>query len=259
MEHKTGEILNSITSDDYHVQSLTYSPDGRYLVVSYSGSPRIIFWDLENMSTERIISTPFIIRDLDFSDDGRIFAGISDRTGHIIIWDTATGEVQRTFYALHGLFANMDLSPSGDFAGIRSSRMAIWNVSSGKKILDISSLPKNEGVNRFTCLKFSPETKYLATGIRISTTAPYYFSPDEFSRARRGNVNVDLLLSIGGTNPIFLWNFQDIEEGEYIESLWDVQHDLPLFWVIVLWAPLIAVSYFGLLVIYGIFRVRKAK
>jgi WD40 repeat protein len=255
---ETGEVLNSITSPDYTVQSLKFSPDGNYLVVSYSGNPRIVFWNLESMSAARVINTHGIIRDLDFSDDGRILAGISDHNGHITIWDTATGDVLRTLFALQGLFANMDLSPDGKYvASIRSNNMAIWNVSSGRAVLDISSLPEVGDRIDFTCLQFSPDMEYLAAGVEVPHTA-YSLSLDDYMKAY-DNVSDDVLSKLYGNTPIFLWDFQDIEEGGYIESFWDEQRDSPLFWVIALWAPMIVVSYWVVLVISAIIKAKKAK
>jgi hypothetical protein len=99
--------------------------------------------------------------------------------------------------------------------------------------------------------------EYLAAGVEVPHTA-YSLSLDDHMRAY-GNVSDDVLSELYGNTPIFLWDFQDIEEGGYIESFWDVQRDSPLFWVIALWAPVVAVSYFCLFGIYYIMKKRMAK
>lgn len=219
---ETGEVLNSITTSDYMAQSLAFTPDGNYLVASYLGRPRIVFWNLETMEAARIVKTHDTIKDLDFSNEGNVFAGITDDDGHVIIWDTKTGSILRTFTNLEGSFANMDMSPDGEYvAGIRNNRMVVWNVSSGEKILEISSLPKVDSP-RFAGLQFSPDTQYLAVGVDASKRSSYSLSSDNYTRARSNNVSFDLIFGLTGTNPVYLWDFQDLKEGNYIETFWEL-------------------------------------
>jgi hypothetical protein len=48
---ETGEVVNSITSDNYKATSITLTPYGKYLVASFDNSinpDRIIIFDLES-------------------------------------------------------------------------------------------------------------------------------------------------------------------------------------------------------------------
>jgi len=254
---ETGEILNSITTSDVMVESLAFTPDGNYLVASYLGSPRIVFWDLETMEAARVIKTDNVIRNLDFSNEGNIFAGMT-QNGHIIVWDTESGNVVRTFTDLEGYFGEMDMSADGEYvAGIRGGLMMIWNVSSGEKILDISTLPEIGDRFDLDGLQFSPDSKYLAAGVRSSKISPYSLSMDNYTRARSNNVSFDLIFGLRGTKTLYLWDFQDIREGNYIESFWDKQRQAPLFYLLVIWFPVTLVVYFLVVVIYGIIQSKK--
>jgi WD40 repeat protein len=261
---ETGEVLNSVTSPDYMVQSLVFTPDGRHLAVSYEGNPnhRIVFWDLENMSADLVIETNDSIdsiHDLHFSNDGSILAGISDYINTIIIWDADTGDVLRTFETTHGLSGHIDLSPDGEYVvGIESMRMMMWSVTSGEKILDISSLPEVGNRIDFTCLQFSPDMDYMAAGVRVPP-ASYSLSLDDYMTAYDSGVDDNLLREIEGDTPIFLWDFHGLAEGGYIESIWDIQRQFPRFSVIVIWAPTLAFVYFLLFIISGIIKARKEK
>jgi hypothetical protein len=48
---ETGEVVNSITNDNYKATSITFTPYGKYLVASFDNSinpDRIIIFDLES-------------------------------------------------------------------------------------------------------------------------------------------------------------------------------------------------------------------
>jgi hypothetical protein len=247
---ETGKVLNSITTSDSMVASLVFSPDGNYLVASYSGNPRIVLWDLESMAVARTIKTGNVVKYLDFSNDGNVLAGLTTRDGCIIIWETDTGNVLRKFTAFQGRTATMDMSSDGEYiAGIGDDQMAIWNVSSCEKILDISSLPQVGDSIKFTGFQFSPDLKYIASGVSTYSISPHSLSPDDYTRARASNVSFDLIFGLQGTNPVYLWDFQDIKEGEHIETFWDHQRKALLFYMIFRWLPVILVSYLAVAMI----------
>ncbi|SFM80164.1 WD40 repeat domain-containing protein [Methanolobus profundi] len=218
----SAKVLNSLTSSDHAVKSLVFTPDSKYLLARYDDG-KIIHWDWKNSTASSIIYTSDDLKNFDFSDDASTCAGLSE-IGLVTVWNTSTGDVVDRSYSYLSLTSrsssissratDLDLSSDGKYlAGSMNSELTIWDISSGKKILDVSML--NE-IIRINDIEFSPDTRYLAASARLSTNEKYYFSREEFWNAINASVDSDLLLhSIGGENVVYLWDFQKLKDGNY--------------------------------------------
>jgi WD40 repeat protein len=218
----SGNLLSSLKSSDYAVESLVFTPDGKYLLARYDDG-KIIHWDWKNSTASSIIYTSDDLKNFDFSDDASTCAGLSEM-GLVTVWNTTTGDVVDRFYSYLSLTSrsssissratDLDLSSDGKYlAGSMNSELTIWDISSGKKILDVSMLSE---IIRINDIEFSPDTRYLAASARLSTNDKYYFSREEFWNAINASVDSDLLLhSLGGENVVYLWDFEKLKDGDY--------------------------------------------
>lgn len=225
----SGDLLSSLKSSDYAVEALVFTPDGKYLLARYDDG-KIIHWDWKNSTVSNTIDTSDRLRNFDFSDDASTCAGLS-RTGAITIWNTSTGDVIDRIYTYQGYglrgntlptsTTNLVLSSDGKYlAGSVNFRLSIWDLSSGKIILDASL---GDEILNIKDIAFSPDTKYLAASTRLYDKEKYYFDSEDFWTALNASVDRDLLLySIGGENVVYLWDFEKLKDGKYVQKIWQL-------------------------------------
>ena len=172
---ETGEVVNSITSDNYKATSITFTPDGKYFVVSFDNNinpDRIVVFDLENGETVRMIEER-AVADLQFSDDGNILAAGSIYRSEVIVWD---GNSYEELYRLRGLQLSPDstaLSRDGKYImAMDYSRLIVWETESKRKI--VSSRHRNiDFVDSFSSGTFSDDGKYLVIALVVKRGSEY--------------------------------------------------------------------------------------
>jgi WD40 repeat protein len=95
---ESGNLISTIESNNYEATSIAFTPDNKYLVVSYlnyKNPDRIVIFDL-NTGTETKVIEELSVSNIQFSDDGRIFVAGSNHINEIIVWDSNTyNEIQR--------------------------------------------------------------------------------------------------------------------------------------------------------------------
>ena len=176
------------------VQSVAFSPDGRYVL---TGGDDTRLWDVATGAELRKFEHYDRIVSVAFSPDGRhIFAGSDDGTARL--WDVATGARIRKFGHAQsdgheGVFRLLNdaiLSPDGcKVVTVIDGTAQLWEVTTGKEIR------KFEGI--VSSFAFSPDGRQVLTGgentarlwdvatgaqVRkfewLASNAPVAFSPD---------------------------------------------------------------------------------
>lgn len=172
---ETGEVVNSITSDNYKATSITFTPDGKYLVASFANSinpDRIVFFDLESGDIVRTLEER-AVADLQFSDDGKILAAGSLGLSEVIVWD---GSSYEEMYRLRGLELppySTALSRDGKYImSMDFARLIIWDTDSKRKIVSSRSLKLNF-TRSFSAGTFSDDGKYLVLALNAKRGSQY--------------------------------------------------------------------------------------
>lgn len=93
---QTGAVVQELSSLNYPVSSLVYSPDGRFILTTTSGNALAIIWDVATGHQVQAIDMNLRQADISsiksavYSPDGRFIITASSRT--IDVWEAATGE-----------------------------------------------------------------------------------------------------------------------------------------------------------------------
>ncbi|REJ48868.1 MAG: protein kinase [Microcystis aeruginosa TA09] len=151
----------TLTGHSDSVQSVVYSPDGRYLA-SGSIDQTIKIWEVATGKELRTLTGHsggvFLVV---YSPDGRYLAsGSSDKT--IKIWEVATGKELHTLTVYSSLYgADVVYSPDGRYLASRSDdkTIKIWEVATGK---ELRTLTGHSGP--VLSVVYSPDGRYLASG-----------------------------------------------------------------------------------------------
>jgi WD40 repeat protein len=155
----TGNCLMNLSAR--HVDAITYSPDGKWLVMN-EGGKNVEVWDIDTgVCVLKLSGHSGIVSSVTYSLDGKqIVTSSGDKT--IKLWDSETG------VCLFNLSAHTlgvwcaALSPDGEqivSGAISSKRARIWDVKTGSCLLYLTG--HSYGISS---IAYSPNGKYLVTG-----------------------------------------------------------------------------------------------
>jgi uncharacterized protein with WD repeat len=195
----SGEIMQSITSENYQAQALTFTQDSKYLVVSYTGSghssSNTMFYDIGSGDSYRTLNQIYAF-ELQFSNDGNILAGYNGNGKGLLVWDTGT---YKTIAKFTDISAPNDMSLSSDgkyLMAIDDYALMIWDISTKKQILR-TKVNNLDYADRFYTAEFSADGQQILIGLKVSEDSIYSMN----SRAHSGR--------------IFAYNFTEIVESYY--------------------------------------------
>jgi WD40 repeat protein len=103
------------------INAVKFSPDGRSLA-SASNDLSMILWDLDDGSSERIISTDNWVGDVDFSADGRLIAATAWNEAAYLFDATSVAELRRIARPTDQWALNLAFSPDS-----QTLVMGTWN------------------------------------------------------------------------------------------------------------------------------------
>ncbi|MCA2892922.1 MAG: serine/threonine protein kinase [Microcystis sp. M048S1] len=150
----------TLTGHSYRVNSVVYSPDGRYLA-SGSSDKTIKIWEVATGKELRTLTGHSDwVMSVAYSPDGRYLAsGSSDNT--IKIWEVATGKQLHTLTGHSSGVLSVVYSPDGRYlaSGSYDKTIKIWEVATGKELRTLT------GHSRAVwSVVYSPDGRYLASG-----------------------------------------------------------------------------------------------
>ncbi len=150
----------TLTGHSDSVQSVVYSPDGRYLA-SGSRDKTIKIWEVATGKELRTLTGHSSwVSSVVYSPDGRYLAsGNGDNT--IKVWDVVTGTELRTLAGYSGWVWSVAYSPDGRYlaSGSYDNTIKIWEVATGK---ELRTLTGHSSV--VLSVVYSPDGRYLASG-----------------------------------------------------------------------------------------------
>ncbi len=155
----------TLTGHSDSVQSVVYSPDGRYLA-SGSGDKTIKIWEVATGNELRTLTGHSgAVWSVVYSPDGRYLAsGNGDTT--IKIWEVATGKELRTLTGHSHVVLSVVYSPDGRYlaSGSIDNSIKIWEVATGKQLRTLTG--HYGGVYSVV---YSPDGRYLASASADNT------------------------------------------------------------------------------------------
>jgi WD40 repeat protein len=221
---ESGNLISTIESNNYEATSIAFTPDNKYLVVSYlnyKNPDRIVIFDL-NTGTETKVIEELSVSNIQFSDDGRIFVAGSNHINEIIVWDSNTyNEIQRI--KCRAIPPNdISLSSKGIFlAVVERSHLMAWNLSSEEKIIDMDS---SDQIYEYRCVDFSNDDKYIAVVGALNDDSKYSMDFD----TRSESLNIKNIENIPlDYDAIFIYELHDIEASGYKEGILDLFRKIP--------------------------------
>jgi WD40 repeat protein len=172
IDMEMGQQIRTFTGHRDTVNSLSFSPDGRYLLSgsfdAYSGSPEtsMILWDVETGEAIRYYKwEEGIILNAIFTPDARHFVSLA---GHdfatlihdsITLWDVETGERVLTMGQDYGELKSIDISTGGRYVALLlnepvgdppQSRVLVLDSMNGETIREFTADgPPNTAVITF--------------------------------------------------------------------------------------------------------------
>ena len=149
------------------VLAVMFSPDSLWLA-SGSDDKAVRVWDVATQSSSN--QDPLVCRDkvmsVAISPNGQLIAA-GDASGGISIWHSETGQPAcESLDTSTKLFVSISFSPDGRFIaaggyslGLKENFVQTWNISTGKKVLDLSG--HTDGV---WSVAYSSNGRLIATG-----------------------------------------------------------------------------------------------
>jgi len=181
--------------------NMSYSPDGKRLVVVSGKDPKI--YDAVNGS-EILMLAPFTndLSNVLYSPDGTQLA-TAGVDGTVRIYDNASGKTLIEFSATSAGVQRIAFSPDGKHIACANSDGAnVWEVATGKKLATFNG--HGEGVG-LSGIAFSPDGKWTATSGNDATIKVW-----------NSETGAEIFTLIGHTGPTFGVAFSP--DGQYLAS-----------------------------------------
>jgi WD40 repeat protein len=214
---QTEPHLISFLSHTSSVQSVAFTPDGRFLAAA-SGTA-IALWDTS--SHERVgefVSHTDAIFDMAFSPDGTMLASGSRFTNRLMLWDVKSRRpIGQALDVQDGAIQSLAFSPDGRTlaSGAGDHTIVLWAVATRKPIVTF----RRHGSN-VTSLDFSPDGRLLASGSwdgkaiiwNVEGQAPLHILADHPGQVETVAFHPNgKLLATGSGTMVRLW---DVASGE---------------------------------------------
>ena len=154
------QMINAFKGHDYRVDSVQFSPNGRYALTIDSDNQAKV-WQFPGGSVKLILRGRYF-QPPSFSSDSR-YVAIGKRGGTAEIWEIESENMIRTLQGHTGDVFTANFSSDGRYIVTASADgyAKVWNVSTGTEILAIRHSDRRGIVVRSAA--FSPDGRYIIT------------------------------------------------------------------------------------------------
>jgi WD40 repeat protein len=195
---RTGTLRQTLGKQVREVESVAYSPDGRWIVggvnLPDARYGEVVFWDARTGQAQRKLPGRFfsnfgVVPEIDYSADGKMLA-TGEADGGIRLWDASSGRVERTWKAHGEKVEGIAFSRDGRY--LASCRWDIYHLTNELKLWDAET-----GRLRWTAtgfyapvsdVAFSPDGRLLASG-GMRTAGEQQFTEVALWDVRTGSLN----------------------------------------------------------------------
>ncbi|WP_298861864.1 c-type cytochrome domain-containing protein [uncultured Gimesia sp.] len=198
----TNKIIHTLKGLPGKVNSVRFSPDGKWLITS-SGTTGLFgqaaIWDVSTgKKLKEFVGHRDVLYAAQISPDKKWLAtGSYDQ--RIILWDVASGKIVRQLTGHNGAIFDLAFSPDSTTLASASAdaTVKVWQVSTGNR-LDTLSQPLKEQVS----VSFSPDGNYI-----LATGADHRIRKWKFLSRKSAKINPLVHASFAHENPIIQFIF----------------------------------------------------
>jgi WD40 repeat protein len=164
-------LVKSFTGHKQRVNTVCFSPDGKY-IVSGSSDNNVIVWDVASGNAYRTFTAAHKkgVNCVDYSPDGKfvISGGSEDKSA--ILWNVLNNQKVNTFTG-HTLAINaISFSPDGKnfCTGSADNTIKIWEIATSKVLFTIGGANK-----QISDVRYSPDGKYIVSASADNNVRQY--------------------------------------------------------------------------------------
>jgi len=157
LDVNTGEETKTFSGHIARVNSVKFSPDGKYLV-SISSDRKIKLWDVSGRNIATLDSISFSSRST-FSPDSNFFV-VSDGSSLSLLDVTTCNKIDGFSNSTFNYISTVAYSHDGLYAAVSSGKIVnLWDIASGRIAMSLKGHIENISI-----ITYSPDGKYIATG-----------------------------------------------------------------------------------------------
>ena len=214
LDAKSGKTLYTIDKEKDDVRSVSFSPDGQFLVFASYFKQTIRIWDTSRKRLKKTLSgSPDWVYSARFSPDGRHVVSASG--SFVYVWDVNTGEIVSVLKGHKNTVIKSCYSPNGKIIASVSldNTVRLWDVETYTSLMVL--IGHSSSVRD---VAFSPEGNYAAsasedgtiilwdvlTGNNVKTFRGHLIGVNSLSFSPDGKC----LISTGTDKNVIVWDVQ---------------------------------------------------